>query len=89
MNNIKVIEILTKYQSPIEEASFAKGIPMKYLKLIQGSILYADGMQGVKGLRYVFRGPSKPGFKRPQAWIPKAHATSFAIYERGVNTWLK
>ena len=31
MNNIKTIEILTKYQSPIEEASFAKGIPMKYL----------------------------------------------------------
>ena len=92
MNNIKTIEILTKYQSPIEEASFAKGIPMKYLKQIQGSLLYADGMQGVKGLRYVFRGAAKyktsankTGYhKRPQAWCHKAMADTFAIYERSL-----
>ena len=81
---LKPIEILTKYQSPIEEASFAKGIPMKYLKQIQAAMLFSDTIQGVKGFRYEFRGPSKPGFKRPQAWIPKAHATSFAIYERSL-----
>ena len=27
------MEILEKYESPSSEASFAKGIPMKYLKL--------------------------------------------------------
>ena len=82
---LKPIEILTKYQSPIEEASFAKGIPMKYLKLDTSSyVVSLMAMQGVKGLRYVFRGQSKPGFKRPQAWCPKAHATSFAIYERSL-----
>jgi len=92
MNNIKTIEILTKYQSPIEEASFAKGIPMKYLKQIQAATLFADGMQGVKGLRYAFRGAAKyktsankTGYhKRPQAFCHKDMAETFAIYERSL-----
>ncbi len=77
-------EILEKYKSPESEASFAKGIPMKYLKLMQSSLLYFDSLDGVKGFRWVFRGKSKPGFVRPQAWCPKPHAETFAIYERSL-----
>jgi len=79
------MEILKKYKSPESEASFAKGIPMKYLKLMQSSLLYFDSLDGVKGFRWVFRGKSKPGFKRPQAWCPKPHAETFAIYERSLS----
>ena len=92
MNNIKVIDILTKYQSPIEEASFAKGIPMKYLKQIQAAMLFSDTIQGVKGFRYAFRGAAKyktsankTGYhKRPQAFCHKNMAETFAIYERSL-----
>ena len=92
MNNIKTIEILTKYQSPIEEASFAKGIPMKYLKQIQAAMLFSDTIQGVKGFRYAFRGAAKyktsankTGYhKRPQAFCHKDMAETFAIYERSL-----
>ena len=79
------IEILEKYESPSSESSIAKGIPMKYLKLMQSSLLYFDSLDGVKGFRWVFRGKSKPGFKRPQAWCPKPHAETFAIYERSLS----
>ena len=78
-------QIREKYASPSSEASFAKGIPMKYLKLMQSSLLYFDSLEGVKGFRYCFRGKSKPGFKRPQAWCPKAQADTFAIYERSLS----
>lgn len=77
--------ILQIYRSSSSESSFAKGIPMKYLKLMQSSLLFYDSLEGVKGFRYVFRGKSKPGFKRPQAWCPKAQADSFAIYERSLS----
>ncbi len=79
------MEILEKYESPSNETSFAKGIPMKYLKLMQSSLLYFDSLEGVKGFRYCFRGKSKPGFKRPQAWCPRSQADTFAIYERSLS----
>ena len=86
---MNILNILEKYESPESEASFYKGIPIKYLKDVQKSLLFYDSLDGVKTFRYIFRGKSKPGFKRPQAWCPKAHADTFAVYEKGVNNFSK
>jgi hypothetical protein len=89
------LDLIYKYKSPSNEASYAKCIPMKYLKQIQEDLKHDNATRvfmnrafGGDKYRYMFRGKSKLGFKRPQAWCPKPHAETFAIYEKGVNTWL-
>jgi hypothetical protein len=78
------IELLTKHASPFFEESLAKGIPIKYLKTVQAALLFGEASEGLTGFRYMFRGKSKPGYKRPQAWCSKAGAETFAIYKRSV-----
>jgi|TARA_B100000470_G_scaffold221426_1_gene211770 hypothetical protein len=91
---MNTLELLEKYASPKGEASFAKGIPIKYLKEVREALKLGDTVEAVEkkwteagwtynSFRYVFRGKSKPGFVRPRAWCPKPHAETFAIYERG------
>jgi hypothetical protein len=65
------------YKSPDNETSLAKGIPIRELKFIQSLFINEPTKY-----RYVFRGKSKPGYKRPQAYCHKVGADSFAIYER-------
>ena len=68
------VKLLDSYKSPLNDNSACKGIPMAYIDTVQSHF---------KGIwRYKYRGASIPsiGFKRPQASIQKAFATSFAIY---------
>ena len=92
---MNTLDLLLKHASPSYEASYAKGIPMKYHEQVKKDLKHCNATMcfmyrafGGNSFRYIFRGKSKPGFKRPQAWCPKPHADTFAIYEKGVNTWL-
>jgi hypothetical protein len=75
----KLLSLVTgyPYESPDNETSFSKGIPIKYLKFIQKNLI-KDPIK----FRYMFRGGSKPGYKRPQAYCHKVGAETFAIYKR-------
>ena len=87
-----IMNLLTKYSSPWNEESLAKGIPIKYLKQVQVSLLFGDFSESLTGFRYMFRGgpkyktsANKTGYsKRPQAFCHKAMADTFAIYERSL-----
>lgn len=66
---------LSKYQSPTNESSCFKGIPIKYryhptIRHIMKSRLFS-----VK-----YRGLSKLGYQRPQNHCHKDYADTFAIY---------
>ena len=50
---MNILNILEKYESPESEASFYKGIPIKYLKDVQKSLLFYDSLDGVKTFRYI------------------------------------
>ncbi len=66
--------ILRKYASPSYESSVAKGIPIKYIDVIQ---------KCYKGrFVYRYRGPSQKGYKRPQGSIRKEFAKTFALYNK-------
>ena len=67
------LSILERYASPSNETSLAKGIPMKYLSLIQ------ESFRGRFVYRY--RGKSTKDYKRPSQHIKKAYAETFALYE--------
>ena len=73
MNKQQLKELITnKFVSPDEEASFAKGIPMKHLESVKSAF---PG----KWI-YKYRGPSTATFKRSPYNTIMEHATSFAIY---------
>ena len=64
---------LKQYESPEDEASFYKGIPIEYKERIR-KILKS---KGYKNFRFYFRGPRTHG---AQSYCVKRDATSFAIY---------
>ena len=75
-NFIKEAQMLFKksFASPSEERSMLKNIPISMLddfKLVFGT-----------GFRIKFRGSSKAGYVRPQAFIHKEFADSFAVYKK-------
>ena len=73
-------EMMKRYQSSHMEASFAKNIPMRFVKEFQHHFPGA--------FRFKYRGPSVTqcqgmyGFRydRPQTFCHKEWATSFALY---------
>ena len=71
--NKKTIGILESFRSPEAERSMFKGIPMSLYREV-------TRLLPCKDRRILFRGLSKPGYKRPQAYIHKAKADTFAIY---------
>jgi hypothetical protein len=72
-------KLMIKYESPDNETSLAKGIPIKLLSWVQGEFKHPSRRK----VRYVFRGVSIPGsYRRPQSWCHKAMADTFAIYKR-------
>ena len=72
-------KLMIKYESPDNETSLAKGIPIKLLSWVQGEFKHPSRRK----VRYVFRGVSIPGlYKRPQSFCHKGMAESFAIYKR-------
>jgi hypothetical protein len=89
---MNMMKLLTKHQSPWNEESLAKGIPIKYLKQVQAGLLFGDFSEGLTGFRYMFRGgpkyktpANKTGYRiRPRAFCHKAMADTFAIYKRGL-----
>lgn len=84
MNKMYIMELLQKHASPMNEESIAKGIPIKYLKQVQKALQFGSSPEDTIGFRYMFRGKSKLGYKRPQAWCSKAGADTFAIYKRSL-----
>ena len=98
------LDLLYKHASPAEESSYAKGIPMKYLKQVQEDLKHDNATKvfmyrvfGGYSFRYMFRGGDKyktpannTGYhKRPSAFCHKAMADTFTIYEKGGNNWLQ
>ncbi len=72
-------KLMIKYESPDNETSLAKGIPIKLLSWVQGEF----NAPSRRKVRYVFRGVSIPGmYKRPQSYCHKDTADTFAIYKR-------
>ena len=72
-------ELMIKYESPDNETSLAKGIPIKLLPWVQKEF----NAPSRRKVRYVFRGVSIPGlYQRPQSWCHKHMADTFAIYKR-------
>ena len=71
--NKKTIALLEKYRSPESHESEFKGIPMSLYDTV-------TRLLPCKDRRILFRGTSKPGYKRPQAYTIKAMADTFAIY---------
>ena len=72
-------KLMIKYESPDNETSLAKGIPIKLLSWVQGEF----NNPSRRKVRYVFRGVSIPGlYRRPQSWCHKHMADTFAIYKR-------
>ena len=64
--------ILQIFETSPKESSFAKGIPMMYVDDVQ--------RQYPGKFRYKYRGPSNAEYTRPQSYIVKHYATSFALY---------
>jgi len=64
---------LSLFKSPSYEASAFKGIPIDKYNL-------ATSLLPMKNRRIVFRGTSKPGYRRPQAYTIKSMADTFAVY---------
>ena len=60
------------YRSPKGETSSHKGIPVKFLNDVKKKF--------PKGFTVAYRGKSKPGAKRPQQYVLKKNADTFAIY---------
>ncbi len=73
-------EFMSKYKSPANERSLAKGIPIKLLPQVQAEMRKRTLLS--KKVRYVFRGVSNDLYKRPQSYCHKDMADTFAIYER-------
>jgi len=66
-------KLLGKYISPNSEYSTFKGIPMSLFEKVMRLL-------PMKNRRIKFRGPSKPGYTRPQSHTIKAMANTFAVY---------
>ena len=66
---------LSKYQSPTNESSCFKGIPIKYRNHPKIRHIMKSRLFSVK-----YRGPSKLGYERPQSNTIKEYADTFAIY---------
>lgn len=64
---------LSLFKSPSDEVSTFKGIPIDKLNLVRSLL-------PMKNRRIVFRGTSKPGYRRPQAYTIKSMADTFAVY---------
>ena len=81
--NMTLDELMIKYESPANETSLAKGIPIKLLPWVQGEF----NAPSRRKVRYVFRGVSG-GWRfgvwyiRPQSFCHKGMADTFAIYKR-------
>jgi len=67
-------DVLRLWESPDTEASLAKGIPMGLFRFF--------AKRNVGKYRYRYRGPSKPGYDRPQSYITKDQAETFAVYRK-------
>jgi hypothetical protein len=67
-----------KYDSPDHENSIYKGIPIEF----RDHPVVEKFLKGGK-YRIKYRGTSKPGYRRPQSFIRKEYADTFAIYPRG------
>ena len=66
-----------KYISPDYENSIYKGIPIQH----RHNPVVEKFLKGGK-YRIKYRGTSKPGYTRPQSFIRKEYADTFAIYPR-------
>ena len=79
---------LNNYPSPECEIAFAKGIPnTEYNHKI------IDRLAKIIPIRRRYRGNSKPGYRRPGAFVHKSQADTIALYpkmEFGPNgyTWM-
>ena len=71
--NKENITLLESFRSPDSHESEFKGIPMSLYDTV-------TRLLPCKDRRILFRGTSKPGYKRPQAYTIKAMADTFAIY---------
>tara|TARA_Y100000401_G_scaffold110752_1_gene108269 strand:- start:28 stop:318 length:291 start_codon:yes stop_codon:yes gene_type:complete len=60
------------YRSPKGDSSSHKGIPIQFLDDVKKKF--------PKGFRIAYRGKSKPGSKRPQQYVLKRNAETFAVY---------
>ncbi len=63
-----------RYASPYEEQSIFKGIPIKYLETFKAVF--------GKGYLIKYRGKSKGEYVRPQAYMHKQYADTFAVYKK-------
>ena len=68
---------VSDYESPENERSYYKDIPIEYIDHPVIVQLMADYK-----LKAVYRGSSTSSFKRPQSYMPRAHAQRFALYQR-------
>jgi len=75
-------DIINQYRSSNKERSVAKNIPIKFL-----NVFYCYSKK-VQSLRIRYRGSSKyypdryEYYRRPQDYIHKKYADTFAIYKR-------
>ena len=67
-------EFVKEYASPHEESSIFKGVPIKYLESFKA--LFGNGYL----IKY--RGKSKGQYRRPQAYMHKQYADTFAVYKK-------
>lgn len=67
--------LLDQFLSPADERSIFKGIPMALRESHEVRNLLMTGR-----FRIRYRGPSNPGYRRPQSHMVRRDATSFAIY---------
>jgi len=65
--------LLESFRSPSSHESMFKGIPMSLYREV-------TRLLPMKNRRIKFRGPSKPGYTRPQSHTIKAMANTFAVY---------
>ena len=65
---------IKRYKSPYKEQSIFKSIPIKYLETFKA--LFG------KGYLIKYRGKSKGEYIRPQAYMHKQYADTFAVYKK-------
>ena len=70
---ITLNEILENYQSPVDECSEFKGIPIEFAK-------EALALLPTENRRIRYRGPSTPTHRRNQSYCLQSAATSIAVY---------